>query len=39
MRSDTTQKDAGASLNSAYHKVTLLEAFILPRTIGPNHIR
>lgn len=39
MRSDTAQKDAGASLNSAYHKVALLETFVLPRTIGPNYIR
>jgi len=39
MRSDIVLKDAGASLNSAYHEVALLETFVLPRTIGPNHIR
>ncbi|TCB50164.1 hypothetical protein E0H80_10105 [Acinetobacter sp. ANC 4779] len=39
MRFDIILKDAKVNPNSAYHKVTLLEAFVLPRTIGPNHIR
>jgi hypothetical protein len=39
MRSDIVLKDANVNPNSADHRVTLLETFVLPRTIGPNDIR